>query len=566
MKKGMLFTLLLCLLAQWGTAQTPKWAEKARRAVFSIVTYDKNDKILSSGNGFFVTETGVALSDYGLFKGADRAVVVTADGQKLEVTSILGANDMYDVVKFQVSEGKKLTALVPVTGSLATGTPAYLLPYSTQKSAPTTTGSVTRTDSVDGQYAYYTLALPLKDKMVSCPLMTAEGEVFGLAQKSSGQDTTTTCYAVDVRFALAQTISAFSFNSPALQGIGIRKALPDTEEQAQVLLYMASTQVSSDRYAALLEQFIEKYPESGEGYLRRATHLLQNSTETATMERAEADLEQAVTLSDSKEDIYYNYARLIYSYLLNDPQPPYKDWSYDKALQQIDQAIALQPLPVYIQLKGDILYAKQDYAAALDCYEQVNRSNLASPATYFSAVRAKQQTDAPAEETLALMDSCINLFPKPYTEAAAPYLWERAQMRVAAGHARYAMQDYDEYQRIMGSRVNDLFFYTRADAALQAKQYQRALNDLEEAISMNPKELGYRSQLAVVNLRVARNEEAVRVLDEALAIDPNFAEGYRLKGIAYIQMKKNKEACALFAKAKELGDENTDELIEKYCK
>ena len=30
--------------------------------------------------------------------------------------------------------------------------------------------------------------------------------------------------------------------------------------------------------------------------------------------------------------------------------------------------------------------------------------------------------------------------------------------------------------------------------------------------------------------------------------------------------KKNKEACANFAKAKELGDEVVDQLIEKYCK
>ena len=55
---------------QWSMAQAPKWVEKAKRAVFSVVTYDKNDKILNTGNGFFVTEDGIALSDYYLFKGA----------------------------------------------------------------------------------------------------------------------------------------------------------------------------------------------------------------------------------------------------------------------------------------------------------------------------------------------------------------------------------------------------------------------------------------------------------------------------------------------------------------
>lgn len=56
MKKKLLLMLTLCLLAQWSVAQAPKWVDKAKRAVFSVVTYDQNDKILNTGNGFFVTE------------------------------------------------------------------------------------------------------------------------------------------------------------------------------------------------------------------------------------------------------------------------------------------------------------------------------------------------------------------------------------------------------------------------------------------------------------------------------------------------------------------------------
>lgn len=38
--------------------------EKAKRAVFSVVTYDKNDKNINTEMAFFVTEDGgIALSD-----------------------------------------------------------------------------------------------------------------------------------------------------------------------------------------------------------------------------------------------------------------------------------------------------------------------------------------------------------------------------------------------------------------------------------------------------------------------------------------------------------------------
>ena len=111
MKKKLLLMLTLCLLAQWSVAQAPKWVDKAKRAVFSVVTYDQNDKILNTGNGFFVTEDGVALSDYTLFKGAQRAVVMSSDGAQMPVEAIMGADDMYDVVKFRVGiPGKKVTA------------------------------------------------------------------------------------------------------------------------------------------------------------------------------------------------------------------------------------------------------------------------------------------------------------------------------------------------------------------------------------------------------------------------------------------------------------------------
>ena len=83
---------------------------------------------------------------------------------------------------------------------------------------------------------------------------------------------------------------------------------------------------------------------------------------------------------------------------------------------------------------------------------------------------------------------------------------------------------------------------------------------------LNPDDLTYRAELAVVNMRVGRNDEAVRILDVAIAKDATYAELYRLKGLALLQQKKNKEARAALDKAKELGDPQVDALLEKYFK
>ncbi|MEG0888484.1 MAG: tetratricopeptide repeat protein [Bacteroides sp.] len=567
MKKNLLLTFMLCLLTQAGMAQAPKWVEKAKRAVFSIITYDTNDKILNTGNGFFVTENGVALSDYSVFKGAQRAVIIDSDGKQMPVNAILGANDMYDVIKFSVGiTDKKVAALQIAPVPPVVGAPIYLLPYSTQKDRISTQGTVKAVSKIAEKYYYYTLNMPLKDKMVSCPLMNAEGQVFGLAQRSSGQDTATTCYAVGAAFALSQTITALSSGDATLRSIGIKKGLPETEEQALVFLYMASSQVSADEYAILLDDYVRQYPTSVDGYMRRANNWLITAKEDADLQKAAADMDQALKVAKKKDEVYYNLAKMIYNYQLSKPEKVFKDWTYDKALEYVRTAFSIDPQPVYTQLEGDILFAWQDYAGALVCYEKLNSTPLASASTFFNAAKTKELLKADPKEVIVLLDSCIAHCPQPITADMAPYLLERAQVNMNAELYRAAMLDYDAYFAAVGGKVNDVFYYYREQAAFKAKQFQRALDDIAKAIELNPKELTYRAEQAVINLRVGRNEEAVNVLNEALKIDPKYAEAYRLLGICQIQLKKNTEACASFAKAKELGDTNVDELIQKHCK
>ena len=166
----------------------------------------------------------------------------------------------------------------------------------------------------------------------------------------------------------------------SLKGIGIKKALPDTEEQALVFLYMASSQLSPEKYMETLNDFIAQYPASADGYLRRASQHLFMSREDASMDKVAADMDKALEVAAKKDDVYYNRAKIIYNYALGKPEKVYKDWSLDKALDEVRKAIAIDELPVYVQLEGDILFAKQDYPSAFTSYDKVNKTILASPA------------------------------------------------------------------------------------------------------------------------------------------------------------------------------------------
>ncbi|MEG1837967.1 MAG: serine protease [Bacteroidaceae bacterium] len=565
MKKIVIF--LLCLCSQWTMAQkeAPKWVEKAKQAVFSIVTYDKADKLLNTGNGFFVSEDGIALSDYSVFKGAQRAVIINAEGKKMAVKAIIGANEIYDVIKFKVEAEKKTPMLKIATQTAAKGSDVYLLPYSTQKDRSCALGKIEEVSSLSGKYAYYTLALSLNDKMVSCPVTTLEGQVIGLIQKDAAGESKIS-YAVDASFAMSLSMNALSANDATLRNIGIKKALPDTENQALVYLFMSSSSTNAEEYLVLLNEFIETFPNSVEGYTRRANHYVYNFKDVEHLALAEKDLEKAQKLTDKKDDIYYNTAKLIYAYQLNKPETIYKDWGYARALKEIQQAITINPIPLYIQLEGDIYFALKDYEKSFVSYEKVNRSNLASAATFYSAAKAKELAKADMGEVIALLDSAIAKFTIPYSQDAAPYLLERAQKKETKELYREAVVDYDTYYQAVNGAVNDVFYYYREQANYKAKNFQRALDDIQKAIELSPEDATYLAELGAINLRIARYDEAIKNLQAALLLDPKFAACYRLIGFCQIQLKQDAEACQNFAKAKELGDEAVKSLIEKHCK
>ena len=564
--KKTIWIMTCCLVAQLASAQAPKWAEKAKKAVFSIVTYDKENKIKGTGNGFYIDAQGTALSDYTLFENAARAVVINADGKQQDVSRILGANSMYDIVKFNTPIDKKQTTLTLASQPAKVGETVYLLPYSTQKATTLQTGKVTSVDSIGNNSFYYTLEMKTGEKTVSCPIMNANGEVLGLIQKNAS-DESLESYAIGASYGTSLQITALSMNDGALSRIGIKKALPDTEDQALVFLYMSSEQMDKETYFSVLNDFLLQYPNSMEGYIRRATYYMGDG-DKANYPMAEDDLKKAIEVASNKEDAYYQVAKTIYSYLISlGDKEGSSEWTYDRALDLIRKDIENGGQPLHVQLEGDILFAQGNYAEAFTCYDKVNQSSLASAATFYSAAKAKQLTEgSDINEVLALMDSAIEKLSKPYFGEAAPYFYERAELRAQAGKYREAVMDYNTFYDAVSGDVTAYFYFQREQAEMQCRMYQQALNDINKAVEMAPEEVDYWVEKGSVHLRVNQLDEAITAFNKALSMNDQYAAAYRMLGYCQAMQKKNKEACANFAKAKELGDEVVDQLIEKYCK
>lgn len=566
MKKTIILLLGLGFSTSLSFAQAlPKWASKAQKAVFSVVTYDKNNSILNTGNGFFIDEKGTALSDYTLFKGASRAVVITADGKEQPVKYILGANGIYDVIKFSVECSKKTPALPVANSALPVGQTAYLLPYSTQKNSKGKQGTVNKIDTIGNNSYYYTLNFATEEKEISCPVMNEAGEVIALVQKNSDANSTVS-YAIGSSFASGLSISALSINDESLHSIGIKKALPDTEDQALVYLYMASTQLPADKYGKILDDFIAQFPQNTEGYLRRATYLVSLDTEE-NFKAAEADMEQMLKVSANPEETHYQISKLLYNYALAvGDKPRYKDWSFEKALDEVNKALESKQEGIYLQLQGDIYFAMKQYDNAFKSYDAVNKTQLASAATFFSAAKALQLCEnSDSNQVIALLDSAVAKFNRPYGQDAAPYLYERATYKAQAKKFRDAVIDYNAFYDAVLGQVNVNFYLEREQAAIQSKMYQQAIDDINKATELAPDDSSVWLEKGSVHVRLGQHDEAMKALDKCISLDPKNGAAYRMKGFTLVQLKKKKEAREAFTQAKELGDTVAEGLMKKYC-
>lgn len=533
----------------------PSWTKSASKAVFTVKTFAADGSLIASTNGFFTGSHGEAVSNFTPFKGAARATVIDAAGKEWQVTGILGANDMYDVVKFRVNCPKSQPLAIS-QAKAPIGSQAWLLPYHETKNLKN--GPVRKAEPIFGEYAYYTLAMDMTDNLVSCPLLNDAGEAIGMMQQPAS-DKDTLSYAVSARFVDSLKITGLTFNDATLKQTLIRKELPSDIKEATLALYLSSSMVDSTEFVTLIEDFIRQFPSASDGYVYRA----QQETAGGDFASAEKDMEQALKLSDKKDETHYSYARMIYDKEIYQSDRPFAGWSLDKALSEIQAANGSNPQPTYRQFEANILYAQQKYEEAYYIYTDLTSTNLNRAELFFSAARCKQMMND-TTSMLALMDSTVNTFTKPYLKEAAPYLWERAQARRNAGKYRDAISDMNDYEELMAANINDNFYYVRHQVEIQGRLFQQALNDIDKAIQMNPQEILYYAEKASLQIRVGLYQEAISTAKECISIDANNSDGYLFLGLGQCLTGNKAEGIQNLQKARDMGDTQAEALIEKY--
>lgn len=555
MKRIMTITLALLMTIGSIWAQTSA-VKNAAKSVFTLNTYNSEGLLTATSHGVFVGDNGECISDLRPFVDAAKATVTDAKGNTMNVTRILGVNDLYNVIRFRVDG--KTTPLPLATQSASSGQQVWLVSADNGKTIATP-ATVNNVEQFMDQYAFYILALQAPDNTTSCPFVNQNGEVIGIQQASA---TSFNIYAVDARFVRTLCTNGMSLGNSTMRKIGIPMALPADKEQALLTLMMSGEQADSIKRSAIVADFIAAYPEMSEGYAAEA----QMALNAKDFDRAAQSMETAIKKVTNKDEAHFEYGKIIYNKELYLADHPYKPWSLDKALDEVQQAYAINPLSNYQYQAAQIIFSQGAYEKAYEMFMNLTHSDIRNPEQFYGAARCKQLMQAPEREVIALLDSAIVNTDTLRLYEAAPYFLLRGQMYNQTDSFRQAVFDYTRYEILSNGQVNDSFYYMRHQAEVKGRLYKQALSDITAAILLNPREPMYYAEKASLELKVNRVEDAMTTAGYCVKLAPEYAEGWLLLGLAQVNNNMKQEGLKNMAKAKELGNEQAQSFIDKYEK
>lgn len=555
MKHRVSVIVMLLALAVTSVWAQPAPVKKAAASVFSLTTFAKDGTILGSTHGVFTGKNGEAMAMWQPFVGADHAVAIDAKGNKHEVDVMMGISELYDVCLFRVKG--YVPGALELTASDAAANNVYTVGYDLKKPVIKKLTPV-RTEKFMETNNYYVF----NDKDVSgndlgCPVVNEQGQLLGIMQRpaNGGQ-----AFATDARIIKSFVVSGLSINDKTFRATGIRTVLPTDQQQAALTLMLARQQGDSLRQVQYVNDYIEMFPTATEGY----TALAEMHIDLKQLAEADKTLQKEVKQAAKKDEAYYDYARLVYQSTVFKIDTTYTAWNLQKALELSEQASKVNPLPIYKHQQAQIIYAQGDYQKALDMFTQLQKTELGKNGeVFYEAAQCKTKLKAPQEEVIQLLDSAVAA---QDGAISAPYVLARGRLLDLAGESRKAYMDYLKYDTLMHLNASADFYYMRYQCGVKIHQYQMALNDIAHAIVLNRFEPTYYAEMASLQVRVNQFDNAIKTCDIAIRMAPEYADLYIIKGVAACELGQKEEGLAALKKAKELGDERADKLIEKYEK
>ena len=231
---------------------------------------------------------------------------------------------------------------------------------------------------------------------------------------------------------------------------------------------------------------------------------------------------------------------------------------YGIASDDIARAMRIDSLnPVCYFYKGlqytyfidDAFYARKQFDKAISLNPTDSR---------FFTFRGKANVEIRAfKEAYKDFDTALSLNSTDYFT----YL-ERGKLNALLYRTDSAFKDFE---KAISLNPNDADIYLfRGDFEYNNKDYYGAFSDYQINLKFQPSAQVY-TKCAGIDILLKNYPMAIENCDKALSIDQKFASAFYERGLAKREVNDKTGACSDFQKAKQLGVNNINEIIDQYC-
>ncbi len=260
-------SLFIWAFGIWLLAAAPAFGQtvaKAAKSILSVTTYDAEGSVLATSHGVYFGTAGEAIAPWAPFIGASSATVTDANNKSYKVTSIVGANDVYDICKFKVANPKAiaLQAAENIEGVKLQACEFGAKPKTTEL-------SIKSTEQFLEKYNYLIFNEEISDELEGCPILTPTGEVVGLVQRAKrSYDIQST----DARYCATLGSTGLGLYDATLSKTNIKIAMPDDNDRAFIYIMSVHSAMDSLLVVDICNEYQQRYPAEVEGYTVLATY------------------------------------------------------------------------------------------------------------------------------------------------------------------------------------------------------------------------------------------------------------------------------------------------------
>ncbi len=280
-----------------------------------------------------------------------------------------------------------------------------------------------------------------------------------------------------------------------------------------------------------LSTAIKLKPDYSEAYA------LRGDIYSATGREAQAagDYKKVIQLEKPKDAFGYLRRSSAYAGLSN----------YQKAIQDNDEAIRLQPDNPFLYSKRGLLFVRmKQYKLAVKSFDEAIRrapdNTLAYHSRGLAYARLGQHQNAVGDysEAIRLKPDSADLYSSRGGSYASLRIYDRA---------------IDDYSKAISLQKDYSYYLSRGNAYGITGQSDRAIRDFDQVILLKPDSAEAYFLRGLEYMGMKRYHQSVMDFDQAIRLKPDHAGSYSQRGYALFFLGNTRESCRSFIKACQLG-------------